>query len=46
MYSNPDKYDKRLYKVTDYEELSNTRLSKFAGDYYNAGANDCVSLKE
>lgn len=40
----PDKYDKRLYKLTDYEELSKTRLFKYANDYYNSGANDMVSL--
>jgi len=43
-FSKPEKYDKRLYKLTDYEELSKTRLFKYANDYYNSGANDMASL--
>jgi len=37
-------FDRRLYSVKDYEELAQTRLHKYARDYYNSGANDMVSL--
>jgi 4-hydroxymandelate oxidase len=42
----PQNYDKRLYKMTDYEEVANTRFFRHAYDYFNSGANDQVSLRE
>ena len=43
-FSIPENYDKRLFKLADYEQLSQTRLFKYANDYYNSGANDMASL--
>lgn len=45
-YSKPGHYDKRLYQITDYEQLAQTRYFRHANDYFNSGANDEVSLKE
>lgn len=44
-YRKPQHYDKRLYKVTDYEQLAQTRFFRHANDYFNSGANDESSLK-
>jgi len=37
--------DKRLYSIDDYETLALTRMHMFARNYFNAAANDEVSLK-
>jgi len=46
MALKPTNYDKRLYKMTDYEDVANTRFFRHANDYFNSGANDQVSLRE
>jgi (S)-2-hydroxy-acid oxidase len=46
MAQKPDKYDKRLYSVSDYEAVANTRFFRHAHDYFNSGANDEVSLRQ
>lgn len=45
-HCKPQHYDKRLYKVTDYEQLAKGRFFKHAYDYFNSGANDEISLNE
>ena len=45
-FRKPEHYDKRLYKITDYEQLAQTRFFRHANDYFNSGANDEVSLKQ
>ena len=45
-YGRPEHYDKRLYKITDYEKVANTKFFQHANDYFNSGANDMVSLRE
>lgn len=44
-YKKPEHYDKRLYKITDYEQVAQTRYFRHANDYFNSGANDEYSLK-
>lgn len=44
-FGKPEHYDKRLFKITDYEALASTRYFRHANDYFNSGANDEVSLK-
>jgi 4-hydroxymandelate oxidase len=45
-HSKPTSYDKRLYKITDYEQVANTRFFRHANDYFNSGANDQISLNQ
>jgi (S)-2-hydroxy-acid oxidase len=40
----PEKYDKRLYAIPDYEKVAGTRFFRHAYDYFNSGANDESSL--
>lgn len=40
----PEHYDKRLFCIDDYQELSKGRFFRHAYDYFNSGANDEVSL--
>ena len=42
----PSNYDKRLFKITDYEEHAKDRFAMHANDYFNSGADNEVSLKE
>ena len=46
MNQKPSNYDKRLYKITDYEAVAKTRYFRHAHDYFNSGANDEVSLRQ
>lgn len=45
-FGKPEHYDKRLYKITDYEAVAKTRFFRHANDYFNSGANDEVSLRQ
>jgi isopentenyl diphosphate isomerase/L-lactate dehydrogenase-like FMN-dependent dehydrogenase len=46
MAQKPENYDKRLFKITDYEKVAGTRYFRHAYDYFNSGANDEVSLRQ
>lgn len=43
-FQKPQHYDKRLYKMTDYEHLAQSKFFRHANDYFNSGANDEVTL--
>lgn len=45
-YSKPAHYDKRLYKIADYEQVAQGRFFRHANDYFNSGANDEFSLNQ